>query len=438
MGMQLLEMAKQNLQELGRLNPREIAAISGIGHAKAALICAALELGRRRHASLPLDKKQVTSSADIAQFLQVRLQDLRHEVFAVLFLNRANRINHFEIVSEGGITGTVADPRIILKKALENQYNSLVSAGKEDDALALLIKNKDVLQKAKNQSAEKYVSNLVEKSIKLNEVIKTLKKQQVDLELNKNAVEAQINQLNSQLINAKKKEAEQIKAQILEKENELVMINDLLKNTNKRIIEKNTKLDILNNSIEALKKAMTNTDLAAYNKPDVEIAIKKSRAIENELISKGINDQIEILEKNNPELRGDDNVTNELENSLVEIQNGSIDVIFNIDLDVAIDLTEIIKTGLKVYGAYLLYKTKLGKEMISSFMGNKKLIDLLVCPVTKSSLQYDKEKQELVALASGLSYPIRDGIPVMLESEARQLNDEEKSHWKNKKTTSVA
>jgi uncharacterized protein len=66
---------------------------------------------------------------------------------------------------------------------------------------------------------------------------------------------------------------------------------------------------------------------------------------------------------------------------------------------------------------------------------DKKLIDLLVCPITKSSLQYDKEKQELVALASGLSYPVRDGIPVMLESEARQLSDEEKAHWKDKKTT---
>jgi len=126
LGMQLFEMAKQNLQELGRLTPREIAAISGIGDAKAALICAALELGRRRHASLPLDKKQVNSSAEIAQFLQVRLQDLRHEVFAVLFLNRANRINHFEIVSEGGITGTVADPRIILKKALEQNAVSII------------------------------------------------------------------------------------------------------------------------------------------------------------------------------------------------------------------------------------------------------------------------------------------------------------------------
>ena len=126
LGMQLLELAKENLQELGRLAPKEIAAISGIGNAKAAMVCAALELGRRRHASLPLDKKQVTSSADIARFLQVRLQDLRHEVFAVLFLNRANRINHFEIVSEGGITGTVADPRIILKKALEQNAVSII------------------------------------------------------------------------------------------------------------------------------------------------------------------------------------------------------------------------------------------------------------------------------------------------------------------------
>lgn len=60
--------------------------------------------------------------------------------------------------------------------------------------------------------------------------------------------------------------------------------------------------------------------------------------------------------------------------SLVEIQNGSIDVIFNIDFDVAIDLTELIKTGLKVYGAYLDYKSKTAKEIIASYMGNAKLI----------------------------------------------------------------
>lgn len=60
--------------------------------------------------------------------------------------------------------------------------------------------------------------------------------------------------------------------------------------------------------------------------------------------------------------------------SLVEIQNGSIDVIFNIDFDIAIDLTELIKTGLKVYGAYLLYKSKTAKEIIASYMENVKLI----------------------------------------------------------------
>lgn len=62
--------------------------------------------------------------------------------------------------------------------------------------------------------------------------------------------------------------------------------------------------------------------------------------------------------------------------SLVEIQNGSIDVIFNIDFDVAIDLAELIKTGLKVYGAYLLYKSKKAREIIDSYMGNKKLIEM--------------------------------------------------------------
>ena len=61
---------------------------------------------------------------------------------------------------------------------------------------------------------------------------------------------------------------------------------------------------------------------------------------------------------------------------LVEIQNGSIDVIFNIDVDIAVDLVDLMKTGLKVYGAYLLYKSKKAKEIIESYMGNKKLIEM--------------------------------------------------------------
>ena len=57
---------------------------------------------------------------------------------------------------------------------------------------------------------------------------------------------------------------------------------------------------------------------------------------------------------------------------------------------------------------------------------DKKLLSILVCPVTKAPLKYDKDKQELVCRPSGLAYPIRDGIPVMLEAEARQLTTDEK------------
>jgi len=63
---------------------------------------------------------------------------------------------------------------------------------------------------------------------------------------------------------------------------------------------------------------------------------------------------------------------------------------------------------------------------------DKKLLNLLVCPVTKGSLQYDKASQELIATSSGLAYPIRDEIPVMLESEARELSSDEKELWSKK------
>ena len=55
-----------------------------------------------------------------------------------------------------------------------------------------------------------------------------------------------------------------------------------------------------------------------------------------------------------------------------------------------------------------------------------RLLDILVCPVTKGRLEYDRQRRELVSRAAGLAYPIRDGIPVMLESEARRLDDAER------------
>lgn len=123
---EVLKLGKDNLGELGRLSVKDLMKIKGIGEAKAISIAAALELGRRRQSALSLQKTAVSSSADIAGYLQTKFSDYRHEVFAVLFLNRANKINHFEIVSEGGITGTVADPRIILRKALEEDAVNII------------------------------------------------------------------------------------------------------------------------------------------------------------------------------------------------------------------------------------------------------------------------------------------------------------------------
>ena len=122
----VLQLGKNNLPELGKLTVKELTRIKGIGEAKAITIVAALEIGRRRQALAYREKSLVTGSSDVAGYLQTLLKDHRHEVFAVLFLNRANKINHFEIVSEGGITGTVADPRVILKKALEQDAVSLI------------------------------------------------------------------------------------------------------------------------------------------------------------------------------------------------------------------------------------------------------------------------------------------------------------------------
>ena len=123
---EIMVLSQNNLQELGKLSAKEIMQIKGIGSAKAATLVAALELGRRRQSGVSLDKLVVKHSSDMAKYLQAMLKDYQQEVFGVVFLNRSNRVNHFEIISKGGITGTVADPRIILKKALEEDAVSLI------------------------------------------------------------------------------------------------------------------------------------------------------------------------------------------------------------------------------------------------------------------------------------------------------------------------
>jgi DNA repair protein RadC len=123
---EVLQMGHNSLAELGKLSLKDLQKIKGIGEAKAITIAAALEIGRRRQALTYMHRQIVKGSEEVARYMQSMLQDLSQEVFAVIFLNQANKVKHFEIVSVGGITGTVADPRIILKRALEHDATSII------------------------------------------------------------------------------------------------------------------------------------------------------------------------------------------------------------------------------------------------------------------------------------------------------------------------
>lgn len=122
----VLRLGEDNLDQLGKVSIKDLMTIKGIGEAKAVTLVAALELGRRRHGSAILNKKRIHSSRELATYLKVSLKDHPYEVFAVVFLNRSNKIKHFEILSKGGLTHTIVDPRIVFIKALEVQATSIV------------------------------------------------------------------------------------------------------------------------------------------------------------------------------------------------------------------------------------------------------------------------------------------------------------------------
>jgi DNA repair protein RadC len=124
----VLDMAENRLSDLGRLSIKELQRTKGIGEARAITIAAALELGRRRQSADMLSKPQLTCKEDVAEIIVPLLNDLNHEAFCVLYLNQANKLLRHEIISQGGLTGTVADVRVILKQALLYNANQLIVA----------------------------------------------------------------------------------------------------------------------------------------------------------------------------------------------------------------------------------------------------------------------------------------------------------------------
>ena len=122
----ILASAENNLNELGRKSIDFLIKFQGIGEAKAVTIAAALELGKRRKEADVFNKKQITGSKDAAEYFQPMLGDLNHEEFWILLLNRGNRIIDSFMVSQGGISGTVIDVRLILKNALDKMASAII------------------------------------------------------------------------------------------------------------------------------------------------------------------------------------------------------------------------------------------------------------------------------------------------------------------------
>ena len=122
----ILSNANYNLNELAKFSIKDLKKVKGIGEAKAITIVSALELGRRRKDSEFAEKVKITCSNDIYQFMKPELLDMPKEEFWVLLLNRANRLIKKEQISSGGVSGTVADPKIIFKAALDQYASSII------------------------------------------------------------------------------------------------------------------------------------------------------------------------------------------------------------------------------------------------------------------------------------------------------------------------
>jgi DNA repair protein RadC len=123
----ILASADHNLHELGRRSVDELQRFRGVGEAKAVAIAAALELGRRRQLSDLRDRPRVTTSRDAYNAIATLLNDLHHEEFWLLLLNKNNEITARTRMSSGGAAGTVVDLKMIFKTALDARATAFIA-----------------------------------------------------------------------------------------------------------------------------------------------------------------------------------------------------------------------------------------------------------------------------------------------------------------------
>ena len=125
---EILNHVGHDLNTLARLGPVELTHIKGIGTAKAVRICAAMELARRKLENQTELKQHIKSSDQAFQIILPKLIDLHHEEFWLILLNRSNLVIRLVRISSGGIHGTVVDPKLIFKHALDYRASGMILA----------------------------------------------------------------------------------------------------------------------------------------------------------------------------------------------------------------------------------------------------------------------------------------------------------------------
>ncbi|MBL7112929.1 MAG: DNA repair protein RadC [Bacteroidales bacterium] len=122
----ILKSVNNNIDELARRDLNQLQKIPGIGPARALSILAAFELSTRRNSHAAHPRKKIGGSKDVFEIFHPLLKDLAYEEFWILLINRANLVLDKSKISQGGISGTVIDTRIILKKAVDKLSSSLI------------------------------------------------------------------------------------------------------------------------------------------------------------------------------------------------------------------------------------------------------------------------------------------------------------------------
>ncbi|MEN8928233.1 MAG: DNA repair protein RadC [Flavobacteriales bacterium] len=124
----ILHNSSNNINELAKLSVNDLMKFKGIGEAKAISIIAAMELGRRRKSEGIIEKVKVGASKDLYHYIRPILEDLPHEEFWIVMLNRANKIIDKQLIGRGGISETTADIKLIFKNAIESLASGIILA----------------------------------------------------------------------------------------------------------------------------------------------------------------------------------------------------------------------------------------------------------------------------------------------------------------------